>query len=237
MNLNFRDILTTVLDAASKALTFQVGEAGANAVVDSGDAVYYGPPGYVARPSDASPDGRSCQCVTINGTDREYILGMRDLRGQEILGNLTPGSGCVYAAGPHGIGQGRMFVKDDGTLSSCSMLTFKDNDPAGLPVAIGLASDGTINLTNGLGFISIGDDGAVSIGHKDGKNYIKFYADGNIDLVGKQIRIFGQQTMLGNGASPATAALTSQSPSPPLGIAPGSPIAGVFPSKSVFIAL
>lgn len=76
--------------------------------------------GFASRPAKADPGKAACQAVTINRGAGDCAIASKDIRGQQIYGNLNAGESCFYAPGA----QGRVVCKSDGSVT---VFTTDDN--------------------------------------------------------------------------------------------------------------
>lgn len=231
--IRFADLLISSREESNGTILAQTGD-GVSGEVYSPDAELWGPIGYIARPSGPTP-GAACQAVSLSQSDRDVCIGYRDVRTQAKGGSVKPGEVGIYAGGPTGEGQARFLIKDDGTVSSVSMMTTEDNAEGGKGIIVTITSEKTIMIQNAdKGGIAIESDGKITM--MNTTCGITLGTDGTLDLSGKVIRIGGQQVMLGMGATPATACVTSVTQAPLIGVAPGVPIGTAKGSGSVFVA-
>lgn len=135
------DILSTTRDEGTKTITAQIGDV-VGEEVDADNAEIWQQPGLASRPSKAEPKKAACQAVVIRETGHDVCIAMRDVRGQEIAGNLKEGETCVYSGGADNKAQARSLWKADGSISH---VTFVGNDPSGATIGQFIQASGNID--------------------------------------------------------------------------------------------
>lgn len=151
------DVLKTTIDSVTKSVIAQLGDVVQE--VTAGDrAEWWQHVGFLSRPSDPEKSKQAAQAIAIRRRDRDVAIASRDLRGQELAGTLGPGETTVYAAGADGTSQGRMIIKDDGSVN---LYTRAGNTSSGQGMLIQLdAANDAIRLVNSQGYgIIIDTDG------------------------------------------------------------------------------
>ena len=74
--------------------------------------------GFASRPALAAPGIGAAQSINIVRANGDISIASRDLRDQQIYGNLGPGDTCVYGTGATGLGQARVMVSgNDGSVT------------------------------------------------------------------------------------------------------------------------
>lgn len=152
------DILSSIRDAATKSILLNLGN-----VIDedpeSGEAEYWQHVGFVSRPAKAkTANGKAAaQAVVLRTGGRDAVVATRDLRGQEIAGQLAEGEVCLYAIG-EGEGQPRIILKADGSIN---LYTREGNTSTGQGMGIFVnPGEDSITLMNSRGHgIKIDADG------------------------------------------------------------------------------
>ena len=160
---NIYDVLTSTKDDTTGTRTYQLGNV-TNSEVTSDGAESWQHFGFASRPAEAVPNGIDApQTIAIARSDRDLSIAERDVRGQEIYGNLKAGETCLYATGKDSLGQARILLKQDGGIN---LYTTKGNTSSGQGFGILLnAVDDSITLTNSVGCgIRISVDGVQIIG-------------------------------------------------------------------------
>lgn len=120
------DCLGSTRDA-NGTLLLQTGDAVAAEVACDG-AEHWQHVGFASRPSLAINGASACQAIAIKTGSADACIATRDLRSQQVYGNLAEGETCVFAAGPNGTGQGCMSLKQDGSIT---LITSDNNTASG----------------------------------------------------------------------------------------------------------
>lgn len=94
--------------------------------------------GFASKPPLPVPGKTSCETVLVHDTQRDAVIGSRDVASQVIYGNLGAGEACQYAAGPDGTAQARVITKADGSVI---LYTTDTNAPGGNGVYFRVAPD------------------------------------------------------------------------------------------------
>lgn len=192
------DILGTSIDSNTHTILAQLGDV-VTGTVYSDNAELWQTPGIASRPRNPTAGKTSAQAIAIRESDRDIIIATRDVDSQTIYGNLKPGETSIYAPGSDGTAQGRIILKDDGSVN---LFTKKDNEESGAGIGIFIdPATEQISLVNSKGYgIIIGQDG-ITITAKDSS--LSLNADGSISLIGKaQTQIDGSSVILGSIAVP-----------------------------------
>lgn len=132
------DILNATLDTTTGTLLFQTGDA-ISGQVESDRVESWQHAGFCSIPSNPVAGQSACQGIIRRRGDIDVCTNTRDTRGQAIYGNLKAGETCIYAGGHDGNSQGRVLIKDDGSVT---LLTTNDNTKTGKVVALKIAPDG-----------------------------------------------------------------------------------------------
>lgn len=218
-------------------ITLNIGDATSGEGTYAEDVGLWLPAGMVAVPSNPSADN-STEVLAFRDGNEDFAFAFRDLRARDIYGSLDPGETIVFALGPDGAGQGRIFLKDDGSKSTISILTKKDDSDSGNAIMFNLSSDESVSIVNSdKSFIDMKNDGSVCITGANGQAYIEITADGKLNLNAKEINILGGKVALGVGAALAVVGATTQG-FPLVSGAPGAPVApGATASTCITMAL
>ena len=152
-----KDILVTILDAATNVLLAQIGDS-TTSTPDSDAAEMWGPIGHWARPAKPTSGNASCQAIGIKGGNRDALIAYRDTRNSSIYGKLADGETCVGAS----TGQARTFWKADGSIQN---VTTQGNAAGGTTFIVSQGSDGSFTIQapawifkgDALGNITIGN--------------------------------------------------------------------------------
>lgn len=121
-----KDILGTQLNTRG-SISAQIGDS-VTGDAESNDCAYWQQVGFASRPSDAQSGKSSAQCLAFEQGDRDIIFATKDIRGQEIYGNLSAGETVMYAPGADGEGQAKVSLKGDGSVT---LFTTDDNTSDG----------------------------------------------------------------------------------------------------------
>lgn len=209
------DILKTKLDSATKTIFAQLGSVTEEYPSGHDENEWWQHVGFASRPAIPTPKHKAAQCVAIRHSERDVVIASRDTRSQTIYGSLGEGETCVYAAGADGNSQGRVLLKDNGSVN---LYTREGNSPTGGGIAIMMsAEEDSISIVNSKGYgIIINADGVKLTANNSG---LTLDSGGKIKLVGKgQTQVDGSTVLLGSIAVPvANSAL--KGPSGALGTA------------------
>lgn len=203
---NGSDILSTEVSSNGMVLA-QIGDCVGN-YVEGNDSEFWQHVGFCSRPSAANAGKSACQALAMEQGSSDIVFATRDTRVGKIYGDLKPGETCLYAAGPDAteIGTGRVLLKDDGTTSTVSILTQKDNSESGVPVIIQVSSEGKVIINAGEnGAITIDADGIKIVSAKD----VQIGASENVTLIGQSLALNGANVSLGANATDTVAKATN----------------------------
>lgn len=153
------DILNTILGSSTDASTgtqtgtilaslgsvTKGGNTNAPGTSDSQNAEFWQHVGFSSRPSNPVGGVSACQAIAIRQNDRDVVICSRDIRTNSIYGNLNPGETCLWAAGADGNSQGRVIIKDNGSIT---IYTTDDN------TSQGNATYFQIHPQNGMRFVA-----------------------------------------------------------------------------------
>ena len=89
--------LCATLGATTGTLTLQFGDVTKDQADSDHAEAWQGASGVITRPALATQGKASCQAFFIRHSDRDIAVGYRDLRANQILGNLAPGETALYA--------------------------------------------------------------------------------------------------------------------------------------------
>jgi hypothetical protein len=136
--LQFFDVLhTTVTDKLGRVLA-QVGNI-VGKTVTSTNVEWWNHVGFLSRPPKAEPGKTSARAVVVPCGQHDAIIASEDDRGLELAGNMKEGETIVYGAGETGAAQGRVIIKQDGSVT---ILTTDDNTKDGKSVYVRVKPDG-----------------------------------------------------------------------------------------------
>lgn len=188
------DVLRTDIEGPNTIIA-QVGDATAGTSAEP--AEMWQQVGFASRPSPVSGTGKNidaCQAIVIPRTDYNVVIATRDTRYQDIYGSLKEGETALYATGKDGKSQGRVLLKQDGSINLYSK---KGNTSSGKGMGVFIdPMNDQISIINSKGFgIIINGDGIV-LTSKGGS--LKLTESGDVSLIGKgKCQIDGSGIMLG----------------------------------------
>lgn len=192
------DILKTTVDATTKKILAQLGNAHAS-TVDANGAEWWQHVGFASRPPKPEAKRRAAQAVVLRAGDHDIIIATQDLRGLDLYGNLADGETCIYAPGEDGEGQARILLKKDGSIN---LFTKEDNDSGGTGMGIFVNVDGSISLVSHTGAaLAIGSDGSVKLFNANGA--LQIAADGKVKISGSKVSISAPAIVLGGATAGA----------------------------------
>lgn len=143
------DILKSKVSAVTKAILVQTGDVG-NEASEADNVEWWQHAGFVSLPSDPRAKQAACQGVIIRRGDHDVCIASRDLRGLELAGQLKPGETCIYGGGALGAAQGRMLIKQNGSIN---LYTREGNSSTGAGMGIFInPDDDSISIVNSQGF-------------------------------------------------------------------------------------
>lgn len=207
------DVLSTVLDAATKRIFAQLGDVkGEDAESDRAEWIQQ--PGFASRPGKAIAGKSAAQAVRVRCSTGDVVIACRDARTLSMYGALDDGETCICAGGPDGTAQGRSLWKKDGSVNHYTRV---GNSPGGAGMIMQLdAANNAVRILNGLGFGLIADADGVTI--TAGGATLKLGADGKASLIGTATtQIDGTTIVL--GGSPAVVPGVSSALHGPSGLA------------------
>lgn len=191
------DVLGSARNATNGSISVQIGDA-VGKEVRCDNASWWQHIGFASRPAKAEDGRSSAQTIAIETGDRDICFASRDIRGQGIYGSLDAGETCVYAGGPNNTGTGRVLFKDNGTVSTVTLLTQKGNTQNGNPIVVQLSSAGQITLANeDKGTIVLDQEGIKMA--TTGK--VQIGASDAVTLIGSSMALNAGSVSLGANAS------------------------------------
>ena len=192
------DILTTVVNTATKRILAQTGDVVRDAT-DTDGVEWWQHVGFASRPPKPQAGKQAAQAVVLKSSDRDVAIGSVDQRGLDLYGNLDHGESCLYAAGVDGTAQARVLLKKDGSIS---LYTRKGNTSSGAGMIVQVdAMNGAIRLINDKGYGIIIDEDGVKL--TSGSAGLTLDSGGDIKLVGTgQCQLDGGSICLGSKAVP-----------------------------------
>lgn len=130
-----KNIFNTILDGTTNSILAQIGNV-VEGYVDADKSEVWQQTGFSSRCSPPVAGASAAECIAIRG-DRPRIIATRDVRSQAIYGNLKDGETCIYATGADGKAQGRVVIKQDGSIN---LFTTSDNTATGTSVFLRLGT-------------------------------------------------------------------------------------------------
>lgn len=193
------DILNTTVDSTTRKIQAQLGDI-TKQVVDSDKAEWWQHYGFYSRPPKPDPGKAAAQAIVLRAGDYDICLASQDLRGLNLYGSLDYGEVAICSAGEDGLGQARVFLKKDGSISA---YTKRGNVDSGAGMLIQLdAQAGTASILNDQGFGLIADQNGVTL-TAGSAAALTMTKDGNIRLIGtKNTQVDGSSIILGNTVAP-----------------------------------
>jgi hypothetical protein len=222
------DLLRTTVDKVTNSITAQLGDVTTSSVYSNG-AEWWQQIGFASRPSQPKAGQSAAQGITIRSSDQDICIASKDVRSQAIYGNLNDGETCLYAGGSDGNAQGRILIKQDGSIN---LVTTSDNTDKGKSVMLRVAPD-EILMSNQFGAFVINKNGIqlrttagaiINLADLNASQTSAAIVANQVVVQGGSIAVQGGSVALGANASPAT----------PAGMCIAAPYA--VPSTSVFIS-
>ena len=139
------DVMSATIDATTGIMTAQTGDAVAG-VTDSSGAEVWQDWGFASMPSPPTGGASGAQCIVIKRATGDLIIAGRDARTGQIYGNLKPGEVCIFGTGADGNAQGRIMIKQDGSVT---LFSTDDNTATGNAMMVRLSPP---NASGGGGF-------------------------------------------------------------------------------------
>lgn len=144
------DAIVSRVDPKTGAVTYQIGSLDDRQSTPI-DAVYWGSPGIMALPAEATPysgdsegsGGGSAQMLTINMSGEDHIIGMRDLRTGRIFQDLKPGETSIHCGGENNI-----LLTAEGSIE---MTVAAGNSQGGSSTSINVNPSGLVELVSSSG--------------------------------------------------------------------------------------
>lgn len=189
-------ILATIRDSATNTILAMLGDEEGD-VTESTDAEWWQHIGFASRPSKPERDKGGPQAIILRSTDRDCVIGSRDVRCHPLYENLDYGETCVYASGETGTGQGRMFLKKDGGVH---LYTREGNSAGGAGMTVSLdPQSNRVMAINAKGYGLVIDDDGITL--TAGGASVTLKANGNVSVVGTGMTLLdGAGIMIGSKA-------------------------------------
>lgn len=207
--INIADCLGTTVDPSTFSILAQVGNASSGTNNgNNGPEVYsdnneiWSPPGLISIPAGVSnlPTTVAPQLIYLERPDQNIVLGHKDIRLQDIIGSLQPGETCLFGGGATGTAQGRILIKQDGSVN---IYTTQGNQAgnSGLGVFINAQND-VIQLTTSTGNAYVANPQGVTLMSANAKSGISLLANGKANLIATDaLQIDGTSINLGSGTA------------------------------------
>jgi hypothetical protein len=190
-------------------LSLQVGDVVTNDA-DAAEVEVWQTVGFASRPPQSTAGTSAAQSVVIRGSMRDVSIAMRDGRTFSMYGSLGDGETAIYGAGSDGNSQGRILIKDDGSVNT---VTTEGNAANGTTIMHTVGPDG-LTVTTPWGSIVISSSG-ITMWTQDGttqKAVIEMKrSSSEIVMTASTVKIQASNILLGVGATAATPVLTGQS--------------------------
>lgn len=196
-------ILKTIRDEVTKSILAQTGDEDGEQTDTDNVEMWY-PPGYLSRPAKPEAGKQACQGIVIRQSGHDACIATRDIRGQELAGQLDDGETCVYAPGADGNGQARTIYKKDGSIFHYTRV---GNSTIGAGMAMILdAPNNAVSILNGAGYGIVVNSDGVTI--TSGNASLTLGSDGSVRLVGTgPTQVDGSNITLGSIVTPVNTAL------------------------------
>lgn len=149
------DILTTSVNAVTDKILAQLGSV-TEQTTDGDNVEWWQHVGFASRPSKPEAGKKAAQGVIIACGDHDVCIASQDTRCLDRYGNLKAGETCVYAAGENGTSQGRVLIKDDGSVT---LYTTDTNAKGGAAVALRISPTGGLEFTSQWGSMVLDQTG------------------------------------------------------------------------------
>lgn len=120
------DVMQASIDPQTGVITAQTGDAVAKITEANGSEVWQ-TWGFASIPSPPGAGG-GAQQISLKRSAGDIIICGRDPRTGQIYGNLKAGEVCIFATGADGNAQGRILIKQDGSIT---LYTTDDNTKGG----------------------------------------------------------------------------------------------------------
>lgn len=204
------DVLNTERDEKTGGILLQTGDAVAGEVFAQ-ETELWQQPGFCSRPPKAVPGKNAAQALSLVQPDRNITLGFRDVRTQEMYGQLGPGEFCAFAPGENGTSQGRVLGKKDGSIN---LVTTDTNTPEGKTLIHRFSPEG-LQIATPWGGIVLNSEGIKmytndTSGHMNG--WIELKPSGEVVVAATSFKCPSGNVLLGVGATQASACAYGATP-------------------------
>jgi len=134
------------------------------------DAPVYGADGFYSRPNDPSDNGDSAQAFYVREGDQSIVIGYRDNRYAEKVGELEPGDRAIVTDG-----DARVIIK----RKLNAVFIISKNDTTGKTLIFEMSGSGVIQMFNDKSWITMtGDSIQLSAGNGSSSSMITLNANG-----------------------------------------------------------
>lgn len=199
-------VLNTVRDPVTKTILAFLGDtvqaaAGGAGAADGDRAEWWQHVGFASRPPKPEKGRSQTEACIVRQSDHDVCFASRDVRGQELAGELAHGETCLYAPGETGTGQARVLLKKDGSIHA---YTRKGNTADGTGMTLQIdATAGAIRAINDQGFGLIIDADGVKL--TAGDSSLVLNKDGSWALIGtKASTLDAAPVCIGAATNPVT---------------------------------
>jgi hypothetical protein len=242
------DVMIATVDAVTGILTAQIGDA-SKGIADSSSAEIWQTWGFASMPSPPTPGSTGAQALVMKRGVLDILFAGRDARAGQIYGNMKAGEACVFATGADGKAQGRVLLKQDGSIT---LYTTDTNAAGGNAVFLRVSPTNGLEFVSPWGKLSLGPNGYhctagaahVSMGSVSGLPGAMAALGSYYTVIAAAVTLDSPALFLGSSISPlgynpvafGIAANPLTTPGVPiLTPTPASPI-GLFTSGQVFVA-
>lgn len=236
--------MSTTIDAITGILTAQIGDA-VKGIASSSGAEIWQQWGFASLPTPPQNGQSGAQALVMKRGVLDIIFAGRDPRAGAIWGNLKPGEVAVFGTGPTGTGQGRMLLKQDGSVT---LYTTDSNTAGGNAVFLRVSPTNGLEFVSPWGTLTLGPHGfhvVAGVAALDLATVSGMPLGGSYFTVTSSFSTLASSTvLLGPSTSPAgynpvafgyAANPLTMPPVPIVSSAPGAPI-GLFCSSGVFVS-
>jgi hypothetical protein len=242
-----RDVMSATIDSVTGIVSAQFGDAVAG-VAESSNCEVWQQWGYASLPSPPSAGQNGAQAIAIKRGVLDIIFGGRDARAGQIYGNLKAGEVCVFATGVDGNGQGRVLLKQDGSVT---LFTTDSNTKSGNAVFFRVSPTDGLTFSSPWGSMRLGPNGfhldasgvALDMNNIGGMPGVPSAISGRFSVKAGSVKLDAPSVKLGPSLNPlgyqplayGFAANPLTMPGVPITAFPFSPT-GLFTSNSVFVS-
>ena len=146
------DVLGTTVDAVAKVIRANIGDV-THEDSEFDSAEWWQHVGFSSRPRKPEAGKQSAQVVTVRRSDFDACIASRDVRDSDVFSGLDHGETAIYSMGASGAGTARVFLRGDGSIEI-------ENANG----SITLKPSGAVEIKNSTGNVSLDASGKVSLG-------------------------------------------------------------------------